>query len=380
MSDYIHFTTLTVWRRHFSFRLAFSHNLASRRGADTLLVALTDSEGRIGWGQVLPRDYLTGETLESAAADLRKRWWPLLREISLSPDAGHAETADALRPLFLEADAARLNASYAGVDVAAHALAAQRSAKAARGAAETVPLVGVVTAGSAKTAARLVRLLRWLGYRRFKVKVGTDAAGDAARLDAVRRAAGRDAWLAVDANAAWDVDEAMERMRAMARWDVRLVEEPLRRDAALTTDFRRLEAETRVAVMADESLCTLADGKRLLERGSPSWWNIRAAKNGGVGGAGALAALAREKGVRVYGGILVGETGALAAAGRELLFFCGAECGEYGFSRLFLRGDPFRGSPAGYRGRYVGPGNWGRLRLDGAALRAFGEPLFCLDR
>lgn len=373
-----HIAALEVWKAAFPFRMTFSHNLASRREAETLLVLLEDSRGLSGYGQVLPRAYLTGESLDGAAGAIRERWWPALHPLTLPEGADWEGVLALLAPLFREADSLRLSASYAGVDAAVFALAA-RAGRFPR-AAGPFPLVGVVPASSPGKAAWLVRMLRLLGYRRFKVKVGRDAAADRARLDAVCRAAGKGCWLAADANAAWQWDEAIERMRELARFGVAVVEEPLRREDAAEADFRRLEERAGVQAMADESLCTLSDAKRLLEQGSPSWWNLRVAKNGGVSGAAAIAALAREAGVRLYGGILVGETGALAAAGRFVLPLVGAECGEYGFSRVFLRGDPFRGTPAGYRGWYGGEWDWGSAGLDRQALRACGNLLYRDER
>jgi muconate cycloisomerase len=367
-----------VWKATFPFRMTFTHNLASRRDAATLVVLLADSRGLSGYGQVLARDYLTGESLESAAAAIRERWWPAVRSLSFPVDAEPDVVLALLDSLFREADSLRLSASYAGVDAAVFSLAA-RGGRFPR-ITEPLPLVGVVPAVSPRKAAWLVRALRGLGYRRFKVKVGRDADADAARLDAVRRAAGKGVWIAVDANAAWDEEEAVRRMRELARLGVALVEEPLRREDAAKADFRRLEEQAGIPVMADESLCTMADANSLLERGSPSWWNLRVAKNGGVSGVAAIAALAKAAGVRVYGGILVGETGALAAAGRCVFPLVGAVCGEYGFSRVFLQGDPFRGAPAGYRGLYCGAWGWGGMEMDRRALAARGELLYRDER
>lgn len=351
-------TTITVWRTLLSFRLSFRHNLAERSGTETLLVRIGTDEGGVGFGQVIPRSYLTGETIDGALRDICDRWWPRLR----GADFSREPVRKVLLPLFLEADGERLSAGYAGVDVAARMATGLfgpeegyngASLSAGKGRLE---LVGVIPATGVRKAAFLARVFRLLGYRRFKVKVGTDAEADARRVATVRRIVGKDAWLAADANAAWGWDEAMERMKGLGReFGVALVEEPLTREAAAKADFQELERMTGIAAMADESLCGTTDAQRLLEGGGPSWWNIRLAKNGGFTGVNRLAGMAREKGIRLYGGILVGETGALAAAGRHSFFATGVECGEYGFSRVFVKGDPFRGAPAGYQGYYMYP-------------------------
>ncbi len=385
----IRFTGIAVWKAAFDLRLDFSHNLASRNRVDTLLVAVRASHGGVGHGQALPRIYLTGESLESALADIRDSWWPALAETAIPADADFAEAVGALQPIFAQADARRKNASYAAVDIAAldafsagkgmrAGFAPDQSAASAAG-GPIVPLVGVISAGNPGRSAWLARTLRFLGYRRFKVKVGRDEEADERRLAAVRRAIGPKAWLAVDANAAWDWDEAVLRMRGLARHGVGLVEEPLRAAVAATADFSQLEKLAGVPIMADESICTLTDARDLLARGTPSWWNLRLGKNGGFAGWANFSRLAAGRGIRIYGGVLVGETALLAAAARAAWAGGLAAMGEYGFPRLFLRGDPFRGGPGGFFGA-MAPAQAGTrglgVRLRDTSLREVAEPLW----
>lgn len=358
-----HFTGMRVWRASFGLRLKFSHARAERERVETLLVAVSCSNGGVGFGQALPREYLTGETAATALEDIRSRWWPALTALRLEDDASFADAVEALAPLFTAADAERKNASYAAVDVAALSAFAAGAGVPCRGeiGSATVPvgnmpLVGVLSAASPAKAAWMARLLKGLGYARFKVKVGKDALADTARLAAVRRVVGADAWLAVDANGVWEYDEALERLRGLRRFAIALVEEPLAPAIAAETDFSALEKLSGFPLMVDESLCTIMDAESLLRRGTPSWWNLRLAKNGGFAGWRRFSRLAAQHGITVYGGILVGETAALAAAARAAWFSAGGPvCGEYGFPRIFLRGDPFRGGPGGFFGVMAPP-------------------------
>lgn len=348
------FKGIRIWRVELPFRFAFSHNLAVRDRAETLIVQLWTAAGFIGHGQALPRPYLTGESVESVLADIKERWWPKLSAMTMPASADFMAGMAALEPLYRQADGARKNASYAAIEMAAlDAFARERGMPAWMGrqdSAAAIPLVGVITAGSPGMATWLARALKWLGYRRFKVKVGKDADADRRRLEAVRKAIGPDAWLAVDANQAWQWDEAVQRLEGLRTYGISLAEEPLAGSLAADADYAELEKEAGVPLMADETLCTLADAERLVERGGPSWWNVRFGKNGGFNGVRALAALAKKHNVRVYSGVLVGETSVLAAAGRAAMFGTNAECAEYGFPRVFLRHDPFRGGPGGWRG------------------------------
>ena len=66
------------------------------------------------------------------------------------------------------------------------------------------------------------------GHRTIKVKVGNDPARDVEAVERVRAAIGPACELRVDANMAWPTaKEAIRLIRAMERWDLELVEQPL---------------------------------------------------------------------------------------------------------------------------------------------------------
>ena len=71
------------------------------------------------------------------------------------------------------------------------------------------------------------------GWTRFKIKVGRDADENVRRCALVRQEIGPDAWLMVDANQAWDVDEAIEHMRPLAPFRPLWIEEPTSPDDIL---------------------------------------------------------------------------------------------------------------------------------------------------
>lgn len=351
---------ITCLQAEFSLRLAFAHNLAERTAVRTILVQVAENGKNAGWGQALPRNYLTGETIESCMHDLTALWPHEVEQIVFprssdknSKNAAHT-FLDSLRPLYEQADNARKNASYSAFETALIDHLCQANAIEGRSMwgtpPKSVPLIGVIPAMGARKSYWLARLLKFLGYSRFKVKVGKDEATDAKRLEAVRKAIGSSSWLAVDANAAWEAEEACQRIAGLRKFSVALAEEPLTPAAKDMLTLGELEKKTGMAIMADESLCTLADADRLLNEGSPSWWNLRIGKNGGFSGLRALSRKALEANVKLYGGVLVGETSCLAAAGRAAMGIANYECMEYGFPRVFIKGDPFRGGPGGFSG------------------------------
>ena len=95
------------------------------------------------------------------------------------------------------------------------------------------------------------------GQRDVKVKVGDP--GDLDRVAAVRGAIGPGARLRIDANGAWDVDTAVERIAQMTAYDLELVEQPVASIADLATVRRKVD----VPVAADECVRDLDDARRV---------------------------------------------------------------------------------------------------------------------
>jgi L-fuconate dehydratase len=71
------------------------------------------------------------------------------------------------------------------------------------------------------------------GWRHFKIKVGADVAADVRRVAIVREEIGPDRVLMVDANQAWDVDQAIDWVRALAPSRPLWIEEPTSPDDIL---------------------------------------------------------------------------------------------------------------------------------------------------
>ncbi len=71
------------------------------------------------------------------------------------------------------------------------------------------------------------------GWSFFKIKVGADAEDDIRRSAIMREEIGRDRKLMMDANQAWDVNEAITNMKRLAKFDPWWIEEPTSPDDIL---------------------------------------------------------------------------------------------------------------------------------------------------
>jgi L-fuconate dehydratase len=74
--------------------------------------------------------------------------------------------------------------------------------------------------------ARLATEAVRLGFNHIKMKVGRDLDDDVRRLEIVREIMGPDRYLMIDANQVWEVDQAIEWINALKRFNPFFIEEP----------------------------------------------------------------------------------------------------------------------------------------------------------
>ena len=417
---------LDVYRTAIAMR-SFEHAAATRNQAEAVVVRAVFSDGVSGWGETLPRPYVTGETLDSVVADLSGAIWPALAEADFSgvelevaaalaaiPTAGTdgrcinaaacaAELAcvDAhLKRRGLSSPAGLLAAGAAGEIIHPHSLLAEASRPPAVEAdiphqcGRILPRVtGVLGSADAGKTARRLRLMRWYGLRDFKLKLGLGPAADSANLAvagarlAGALAAGR-CTLRVDVNGGWTADETPARVVELRAMGVCAVEQPVFCGASELVELAR---RCELPLIADESLLTDRDAEALLAEPAKVWWNIRISKNGGLVRAGRLAARAASAGSTVVLGCMVGESGILSAAQRRLLQVLGTPVGAVGpgvrfvegnYGRLLLAGDIVRRSPRfGYGGRLSVLGGAGLgVEVDPARMARWARRVATLGR
>ncbi len=158
-----------------------------------------------------------------------------------------------------------------------------------------------------------------------KVKVaepGQRREEDIARVAAVRDALGPGGKIRVDANGAWDVDQAERMLRELGRYGLEYAEQP----CATLDELARLRRRVDVPVAADESIRRAADPLRVRAAGAADIVVIKVQPLGGVRSALRVAEACGlpavvSSAVETSAGLAAGA--ALAAALPELPYACG---------------------------------------------------------
>jgi muconate cycloisomerase len=312
---------LDIWHLRLPFRFPFRHKLAAYQHSDSLVVRVTTMGGVTGFGEGIPRDFVTGDSLSASLALLEGSLGPgLVGSAWGSPSALFGGLAERLGPATATHPAAACALETALLDAGARTWGVPL-ARLWGPLPESTPLYysAVLPLGPGERLTRLLELVKARRMRFLKVKVGEET--DAEVLAQVRRGLGWEVDLRVDANGAWEAEEALARLQELLPFRLSAVEQPVaKHDIA---GLARVQAALPIPVVADESLCTEADAARLIEARACRIFNLRLSKCGGFGPSRRLAHLARQAGIGVMLGCQVGETSILAAVGRHFAVSAG---------------------------------------------------------
>ena len=333
----------TVHAVDLPFRLKFEHAAASRSQSESLFVEVTLDDGTIGWGESLPRPYVTGETRDGACVLLATHILPHLVDRSFASfDAvvSFLTECDGKAPANWVSPQMPQGAAWCAVDLALLDAFGKHFKKPPLGPANLrrdLRYSGVVSSGKDwKHRAQLLGY-RLLGFRDIKLKV--DASTTASDIAKIHRIAGHRIHLRADVNMGWDVSQALHLMPALARNGIRSFEQPL-----TASDFggaARLIRETGLEVMADESFTTADSLKSLVNMRACTAITARISKCGGLIATLARCREAHAAGLWVQLGCQVGESSLLSAAHLHLCAaFPEVRHTEGCFGRLLLEEDP----------------------------------------
>lgn len=283
--------------------------------AESLIVEIVDEDGRAGYGEAPQIWQVTGDSLAGSQSCVDDMLGPLL--LGRDPDDLVTRCREVGRAV------AENHSAKAAVDVALHDLAARRAGlplvRLLGGTATEVPTDVTLAAGEpAEMGAAAATRVRE-GFTVLKLKVGTDAAGDLARIRACRAAA-PESLIRLDANQGWTAREAVRVIRGVedAGLGVEFVEQPVPRWDL--DGLAWVSARVDTPIMADESVFGVRDLTEVIRRNAADLVNVKLTKCGGLAPARTLLELARAHGLGVVVGSMmethvgVGAAAALVAA------------------------------------------------------------------
>lgn len=299
---------LRPWR--VPFRQAFTHASARRRTAESVIATARSRTGLTGFGEGCPREYVTGESVESCLDWFARHRSGLVGVADLGAltawAAEHRQTIDD-HP-----------AAWCAVELAALDLFAREAGMSVEAMLGLPPIGGefrytaVLGAEGARTFGGQLRRYTEIGFRDFKIKLTGEEDDERLRLDQVLAAGEAIGAVRFDANNLWKTPEEAISYLRRTRVPFWAVEEPV--TAGDFASLGRVARELGARVIVDESFRGLRD-LASLEGGGARWIiNLRVSKMGGLLRSLEIARAAVESGIPLIIGCQVGESSVLTRA------------------------------------------------------------------
>lgn len=289
----------------------FKTALRQVHSAEDVIVKVIADTGEVGYGNAPPTSVITGDSQDSIISAIRRTIGPKLIGMDV----------DNLEEIMTTIDTAMLHNSSAkaALDIAVHDLFGKRHGlplyKLFGGYRSVMTTDLTISVNAPEEMVEDCREALAAGYTALKIKVGTDAALDLKRVQAIRAAVGYDVKLRLDANQGWTPKEAVRTIRRLedSGLDIELIEQPVK-----AHDFAGLKYVTdhvETDIMADEAAFGPYEVFQLLAMAACDLINIKLMKAGGLHNAIKIAHLAETVGIQcMMGCMLESKVGITAAA------------------------------------------------------------------
>jgi len=322
---------IEIFKTNLPFKRSFKHSLKSRNDSESIFVKVLLDNGAAGFGESLPRSYVTGNTQDSVLKDLGN-----FVKCLIGAELGDSNRSIGLiKSLEGVEDESRCAIEIALLDSLGKVLSKPVSALLGSPINTKFTYSMVVPSAPILKTGLVCVFARAQGYKFIKVKVGL--GDDTARVRLCRRIL-PDADIRVDANGAWDVPGALAMIEKLRPFKISCVEQPVPK-----SDFEALQEVAGFChepIMADEALCTKSDAIRLAEMRACDMFNVRLSKCGGIFRSLDIMKIADDHGMSYQIGCLIGESGILSAAARHMASIVkNIAYFEGSYSRFLLKDD-----------------------------------------
>lgn len=314
-----------------TYHLPFLHKFHTAHGfIDTregVIVQVTTNTGITGIGEIAPLPTFNGGSLADACSFLSELNGHLyhttlyealekLAEVKVSTKS--ASTLCGLEIALLDALGKTIDCSVSTLLSPAHFMA--RAA---------VPVNAIISAKATKAAAEIALNAKKNGFPCVKLKVGLglSTSEEVERIAMVREAIGPTLHLRLDANEAWEIEEAISILTQCVPYDIQYIEQPMK--AQDLVGMHTLRQEIPIPIAVDEAIHNLESVYLVLDSKVADILVIKPQLAGGLRIAQQMILAASERGVgcvitsTIEAGIGLAAELHLAAASPQLTLECG---------------------------------------------------------
>jgi len=306
------------------FQKPFGHSAYLRNNSESIFVKCITDQGSTGFGESLPRQYVTGETRDLAFRLLSTSILPRL----IGKSFGSFENVktflrecDGKAPVDWVSSTVPQASAWCAIDLALLDTFSREfnepvfSKESQTASSSPKKYSGVISLGKPLEIIFSIIKMKLYGLNHIKFKVDDQIKTSA--FKGFRKLLGSRCDIRVDANMAWSRSQAISAIEKLSKVGIQTFEQPV---AANDLDLMaELICENRINLIADESFTDRESLKKLIAKKACTGINIRISKCGGLIAALARAEEARRAGLLIQLGCQVGESSLLSSAQLILL-------------------------------------------------------------
>ena len=317
------FESVNLYRITLPFQGNFAISRLEGRFSTRLVVEVIADQGKVkGYGEGLPIEFVTGETPETVMQDVASFVSRAFFPRHLTDVSQIWAFMDRL-PEGKEHNAALCAVEMALLD--ALGKTQKRTVSDYLPQHFSTPCIqygASITLGDKARIEQICRMIKSLGIRHLRIKMGSDFDQNRMALETVWKIFRGDCEQRIDPNGVWDFDLAMDHLPLLTKYRVKVVEEPMMRASQRFEEFAEAAGARGLTLMACESAPTLQDVKAIIQEGYYRIFNVKLCRSGGFHRTLRIIDHLRRKSIPFQIGCTLGEAGLLSAAGRALGLVC----------------------------------------------------------
>jgi L-alanine-DL-glutamate epimerase-like enolase superfamily enzyme len=295
---------------HFKFFEAIQGRPAGR---PAVVVKITTEDGAAGWGQSVPTQRWSYETLESVYTTIENYLGPALVGLdAFDFDGIHAQMGRSIAPSFSTGQPiCKAGIDLALWDVTGKLLKQTLAQRWGRQGKDRITLSWTLNPRTLDEIGPLIEEGRRRGYRHFNVKVAPDPKFDLEMCRIVKRLV-PEGFLWADANGGYDVDTALAVAPKLADAGVAVFEQPVASNRL--SGFRKLKQQGALPIILDEGVVSTVDLEEFIQLGLLDGVAMKHARCGGLTESRRMIEILQREGLMFLGSGLTDPDLSLAAA------------------------------------------------------------------
>lgn len=338
------------------FRFKYGHALATHNGVSSVICKVISSDGKNGFGEAVPRPYVTGESCETVINDIRAIASDFINQNISFDSLKHKMETDVWESQGCFSSCAWCAFEGAVLDLLGQVNSTSIASFFNSDGKNPLLYSGSIGLGTKSSTFIKTQAYKFLGFTHNKIKVGQDINFD--RINYIQKLYKGQSQFFADANCSWTKEEAVVNIEKLAKMGIEAIEEPLvvpvlqkdrlgrvNREVVLNDqhfiDYNWLRERSPIPIIADESLISPDSLKKIITYDSFDILNIRLSKCGGFCVGSKMAEVAKQEGLEIGIGAMVAESPILANEGAQFGYVLRNHRYIQGFSHKALHSRKF---------------------------------------